>query len=296
MELAGEALSWTHRGDALEVALHRGPTNEIGTVMLRELEGLVRYLEDGAGGARALILHSTLASGFCAGADLRELQAGITERTDRRKAQVSAVAERLPSPVRGLATRAARRVGKHLVRREISQFIDRIHAVFDALDRAPLLTIAVVHGPVFGGGFELALTADLIVAEKSARFCFPELRLGIIPGFGGIPRLERELGNAMTRDLLLTGRSLGARRAAELGLVAQVVSRDKGLDSARRVAAQAARFDAEVVAQAKAFLKHVPRQRLDAEKRQFLRMVTEDRVEAALTDFVARTDVRPYLP
>lgn len=296
MELSGEALSWTHNGDALEVSLHRGPTNEIGTVLLRELEALVDYIDDGAGGARALILYSSLASGFSAGADLRELQAGIAERTDRRRAQVRAIAERLPSPIRGLAERGARRVGKRLVRREIGRFIDRIHAVFDALDAAPLLTVAAVHGPVFGGGFELALTCDLIVAEKSARFCFPELRLGIIPGFGGIPRLERELGNAMTRDLLLTGRSLGARRAAELGLVAQVVSRDKGLDSARRVAAQAARFDPEVVGQAKAFLKRVPRERLGAEKRLFLDMVTEDRVVEALNDFVTRTDVRPYLP
>ena len=62
----------------------------------------------------------------------------------------------------------------------------------------------------FGGGFELALTCDLIVADKMARFCFPELRLGLIPGFGGIPRLKRDLGNAVVRDLLLTGRSINA--------------------------------------------------------------------------------------
>lgn len=296
MELRGEALSWTHQGDALEVSLHRGPTNEIGTVMLRELEGLVRYIDDGAGGARALILHSSLASGFCAGADLRELQAGIAERTERRKATIEHLTEALPRPAGSVARRLAKRLGRRLVRREIGQFIHAIHGVFDALDAAPMLTVAAVHGPVFGGGFELALTCDLIVAEKSARFCFPELRLGIVPGFGGIPRLERELGNAMTRDLLLTGRSLGARRAAELGLVAQVVPRDKGLESARRVAAQAARFDPQVLGKAKAFLKHVPHQRLAEERRLFLDMVTHDRVADALTDFVTRTDVRPYLP
>jgi enoyl-CoA hydratase/carnithine racemase len=296
VELRGEALSWAHQGDALEVSLHRGPTNEIGTVLLRELEGLVRYVEDGAGGARALILHSTLGTGFCAGADLRELQAGFTARRQRRAAQLRRVTDRLPDGLGTLAERAARRVGRRLVRREIGRFIHGIHAVFDALDTAPLLTVAAVHGPVFGGGFELALTCDLIVAEKSARFCFPELRLGIVPGFGGIPRLERELGNAMTRDLLLTGRSLGARRAAELGLVSQVVPRGKGLDSARRVAAQAARFDPVVLRQAKAFLKEVPHQRLAQEKRLFLDMVTHDRVATALDEFVTRTDVRPYLP
>ncbi|MCO4745442.1 MAG: enoyl-CoA hydratase/isomerase family protein [Proteobacteria bacterium] len=296
MELAGEALSWRHHGPALEVSLHRGPTNEIGTAMLRELEALVRYVDSGAGGARALILHSTLASGFCAGADLRELHEGIAERSERRRSQVGRISRRLPSPLRALTERGAKRVGKALVKREIGQFIDRVHSTFNALDEAPLVTIAAVHGPVFGGGFELALTADLIIAEKSARFCFPELRLGIIPGFGGIPRLERELGNALTRDLLLTGRSLGARRAAELGLVAQVVPRDGGLKSARRVAEQAARFDADTVGRAKRFLKKTPRARIAAEKKLFLEMVVEDRVADALGDFVSRTDVRPYLP
>ena len=60
----------------------------------------------------------------------------------------------------------------------------------------------------FGGGFELALVSDLIIADKMARFCFPELRLGLVPGFGGIPRLKRDLGNGVVRDLLLTGQQL----------------------------------------------------------------------------------------
>ena len=68
----------------------------------------------------------------------------------------------------------------------------------NALDTAPLTTIAAVHGVTFGGGFELALTCDLIIADKMARFCFPELRLGLIPGFGGIPRLKRDLGNSVS--------------------------------------------------------------------------------------------------
>src|SRR5438046_7760286 len=76
----------------------------------------------------------------------------------------------------------------------------------NTIDAAPLTTIASVHGVVFGGGFELALVCDLIIADKMARFCFPELRLGLVPGFGGIPRLKRDLGNAVVRDLLLTGR------------------------------------------------------------------------------------------
>ena len=94
--------------------------------------------------------------------------------------------------------------------------------VMNAIDAAPLTTIAAVHGVTFGGGFELALACDLIVADKMTRFCFPELRLGLIPGFGGIPRLKRDLGNAVVRDLLLTGRSINATKAQSLGLVSQV--------------------------------------------------------------------------
>ena len=95
----------------------------------------------------------------------------------------------------------------------------------NAIDAAPLTTIAAVQGVAFGGGFELALVCDLIIADKMARFCFPELRLGLIPGFGGIPRLKRDLGNAVVRDLLLTGRSINATKAQAVGLVSQVVGR-----------------------------------------------------------------------
>ena len=78
----------------------------------------------------------------------------------------------------------------------VRDFLERIHRVLNLIDAAPLTTIAAVHGVTFGGGFELALACDLIIADKMARFCFPELRLGLIPGFGGIPRLKRDLGNA----------------------------------------------------------------------------------------------------
>ena len=113
----------------------------------------------------------------------------------------------------------------------------------NAIDAAPLTTIAAVHGVTFGGGFELALACDLIVADKMARFCFPELRLGLIPGFGGIPRLKRDLGNAVVRDLLLTGRSINATKALATGLVSQVSAEGEALRVARATAAQIGKFD-----------------------------------------------------
>ncbi len=89
----------------------------------------------------------------------------------------------------------------------------------------------------------MALACDLIIADKMARFCFPELRLGLIPGFGGIPRLKRDLGNAVVRDLLLTGRSFNATKAQQIGLVSQVVAEGEALRAARATAAQLAKFD-----------------------------------------------------
>lgn len=279
MSFQGQTLSWSRRGGAVEVTLHRAPCNEIGTTTLEELEHLASFVRSGAEGARALVWHSTQ-PGFCAGADLRELHAGLVARRSRL----------------GRLARVSSRVMAPLVRREIRRFLDRIHAAFDTFDTAPLTTVAAVHGVCFGGGFELALTADVIVAEKAARFCFPELRLGLVPGFGGIPRLERDVGNALVRDLLLTGRSLGARRAHEVGLVSQVVGRGEALEAARRVAEQAARFDAHTAARAKAFLKPLPRRRLDEEKEAFCQLVTRPAVFQALERFVHNDDLRPYLP
>lgn len=268
---AGETLRWEHAGEALEVTLDRAPCNEIGTRTLAELEGLASYLRDGADGARAVIFTSAQPNGFCAGADLRELYAGIVERRSGG-------------------------IGREAQAAELSRFIDRIHGVFDTFDTAPIPTIAAVHGVVFGGGFELALTCDVIVADKSARFCFPELLLGLVPGFGGVPRLRRDAGNAVVRDLLLTGRSLRASRAHEVGLVSQVVARGEALAVARATAAQMARFDRATVAAAKPFVKPLPRAELDREKELFLSLFTSPVVEAALDEFVHSEDPRPYLP
>lgn len=278
----GDALTWRvvansefvdgSPASSVIVELHREPCNEIGTTCLAEMERLAAFIRQGAGGARAIIFHSSVKRGFSAGADLRELHEGLVERS------------------------GSGALGKLKTAHEVRGFIDRIHAVFDTFDAAPITTIAAVHGVCFGGGFELALTADVIVADKSARFAFPELRLGLVPGFGGIPRLRRDLGNAVVRDLLLTGRSLGARRAHEVGLISQLVSRGEALDVAQRVACQAARFDPATTRLAKAFAKPIPREDLAREKDLFLEMMASPVVGEALRRFAESDDVRPYLP
>ncbi|MCH8946329.1 MAG: enoyl-CoA hydratase/isomerase family protein, partial [Acidobacteria bacterium] len=214
----------------------------------------------------AVIIHSTLASGFCAGADLRELY---------RRMQELPQAERMAG---------------------LRDFLQRIHKVMNALDASPLTTIAAVHGVTFGGGFELALTCDLIIADKMARFCFPELRLGLIPGFGGIPRLKRDLGNALVRDLLLTGRSINATRAHAVGLVSQVTAEGQALKVARATAAQIKKFDRQTSAAAKQFIKPIPYEELKQEIEIFCDLFTRPAVEAGLRKFVESTDAMPYLP
>lgn len=178
----------------------------------------------------------------------------------------------------------------------IRDYLERIHRVMNAIDAAPLTTIAAVHGVVFGGGFELALTCDLIIADKMARFCFPELRLGLIPGFGGVPRLKRDLGNAVVRDLLLTGRSINATKAQAVGLVSQVVADGDALRVARATATQLAKFDRETAAAAKQFIKPIPHDELRREINIFCDLFTRPAVEAGLRKFVESTDALPYLP
>ncbi len=262
----GKTLSWELADGVLELELHRQPCNEIGSAMLEEFERFAAALEAASNQASALIIHSRLKAGFSAGADLRELYA--------RSQEISA------------STRVA----------GVRDFLERIHRVMNTIDASPLTTIAAVHGVCFGGGFELALACDLIIADKLARFCFPELRLGLIPGFGGIPRLKRDLGNSVVRDLLLTGRSINAAKALGVGLVSQVAAEGEALRLARSTAAQVKKFDRPTSAAAKRFIKPIPYEELRREIDIFCELFTRPAVEAGLRKFVESTDPLPYLP
>lgn len=262
----GSGVSWTSVDGVIELVLHRPPCNELGSESLEEFEKFVTALALMEAEAGALIIYSEMKPGFCAGADLRELyhRSHAMEKAD--------------------ATRGVR------------DFLERIHRVLNLIDATPLTTIAAVHGVTFGGGFELALACDLIIADKMARFCFPELRLGLIPGFGGIPRLKRDLGNAVVRDLLLTGRSFNAAKAQQIGLVSQVVGEGEALGAARAMAAQVKKFDRATAAAAKRFIKPIPHEELRREIDLFCELFASPAVEAGLRRFVESTDAQPYLP
>lgn len=262
----GKTLRWEWRDGIVELTLDREPANEIGTAMLADLEKFVSAFPELASLTSVCIISSARKHGFSAGADLRELYHGAAALSEK---------DRLTG---------------------VREVLGRIHAVFNAIDAAPFITIAAVHGVCFGGGFELALTCDMIVADKMARFAFPELRLGLIPGFGGIPRLKRDLGNAFVRDLLFTGRSVNATKAQAIGFVAQLAAEGEALRLARGTATQITKFDAVTRAAAKKFIKPIPYDELRQEIEIFCELFTRPAVMAALKKFVESTDAMPYLP
>jgi enoyl-CoA hydratase/carnithine racemase len=265
-DFKGQTLSWQIVNGAIELALHRDPCNEIGSLTLDELEKFAAALPGLTNEAHALIVHSTLKAGFSAGADLREL------------------------------FQRSQEVEKAAALRGVRDFLERIHAVMNKLDALPLTTIAAVHGVTFGGGFELALVCDIIIADRMARFCFPELRLGLVPGFGGIPRLKRDLGNAVVRDLLLTGRSFNVMKAQQIGLVSQIAAEGEALRVARATASQVGKFDRRTVAAAKQFVKPIPYEELRREIDIFCDLYSLPAVEEGLRKFVENEGPQPYLP
>ena len=119
---------------------------------------------------------------------------------------------------------------------QFRRLIAAMAGTFTRLERLDRPVIAAVEGIALGGGLELALSCDLIVAGHGARLGLPEVRLGLVPGAGGTQRLARRLPPAVAKSLLLTGDSLDAPDAARLGLITQVVADGKALSTALELA------------------------------------------------------------
>jgi len=185
--------------------------NALDAQTLQELAAALGSLDLGA--VRALILTGAGEKAFVAGADI---------------AQMAAM-----SPIQA---------------RELSELA---HRLFTSLELLPIPTLAAVNGYALGGGFELALACDLVYASQNARFGFPEVGLGVIPGFGGTQRLTRLVGKQRAKEMIFTGEPVDAMRAKELGLVLDVLPQERLLEHCREVAMRIVSKAPLAVAQAK---------------------------------------------
>jgi enoyl-CoA hydratase len=168
--------------------IDRPPVNALSIAALRELDAVVSGVEDDLT-VRVLVLTGAGSRFFVAGADIGEAAATPPERAGERTA-----------------------LGQRV--------LARIAAL-------PLPVIAAVNGLALGGGCELALAADIRLASTAARFGQPEVRLGIMPGFGGSQRLPRLIGMGRALDMLLSGRQVDAAAALDMGLVSQLFEADE---------------------------------------------------------------------
>jgi len=123
---------------------------------------------------------------------------------------------------------------------------------WDDLREIGLPLIAAVRGFALGGGCELAMTCDIVVASDDATFGQPEIRIGVMPGAGGTQRLTRALGKARAMELILTGDTIGAREAEARGLVSRVVAREETVSEALALAGRIAAMPPLAVRAAKA--------------------------------------------
>lgn len=153
---------------------------------------------------------------------------------------------------------------------------------FDRIARARKPIVAAVRGYAFGGGFELALTCDVIVAAEDAQFSLPETGIGVIAGQGGTQRLIQLAGKAIATDLILTGRVLGGTEACERGVVARTAPAEEVLDHAQELAETVAGRSVASVR----FAREVLREASEGHLRQSLRL------ERLLASLVLDTDER----
>ena len=179
------------RGVAAILTLNRPEAlNALSFAVLREIEGRVSEVEQGIeeGKVRALLVAGAGERAFCAGADVTELM-GRTPVEHRQ----------------GL------RFGQ---------------ALFERISDLAVPSIAVIDGFALGGGLELAMACTFRLASPAARMGLPEIKLGLVPGYGGTQRLPRLVGEANALDIVMTGRMVGADEGLSMGLVSRIVEGD----------------------------------------------------------------------
>ncbi|WBL20550.1 enoyl-CoA hydratase [Citricoccus sp. NR2] len=167
-------------------------------------------------------------------------------------------------------------------------------AGWDALTRLRTPIVASVRGFALGGGCELAMMADVLIASETAAFGQPEITLGVIPGMGGSQRLTRAVGKAKAMDLILTGRRIDAAEAERIGLVSRVVPDADADDTARSVAAEIAAKSKPVAQMAKeavnAAFETTLHQGIQFERRVFHALFSTQDQTDGMDAFVSKRD------
>jgi enoyl-CoA hydratase/3-hydroxyacyl-CoA dehydrogenase len=191
---------------------------------------------------------------------LRELKETIAQVRDDPAVRVVMITGEGPAFVAGADIRAM--MTKNLI--EIREFTRFGHGVMNDIERLEKPVIAVINGFALGGGLELALACDIRLASTEARMGFPEVGLGILPGFGGTQRTTRLIGKGRACELIFTGDQISAEEAASIGLVNRVVSPQQLMAEAQRLAKRIARQGPVAVGRAKAAINQALRTDLDA--------------------------------
>lgn len=215
-EVAPGPVRLERRGPVGVLWLDHPPVNVLDAELLGALHRALDEIE-AEGQVRVLVLASAQARAFAAGANIREMAPMGPPEARIHGARGQGVTVRLES--------------------------------------LPLPVIAAVHGVCVGGGCEVALACDLIVASEDAQFGQPEINLGVMPGWGGTQRLPLRVGPAHARYWIYSGRTVSARSAAEQGLVLKVVDRPGLLSAALEIAEELAAKPAGALAAAKQALQ-----------------------------------------
>ncbi|HET6507017.1 MAG TPA: enoyl-CoA hydratase/isomerase family protein [Baekduia sp.] len=246
-------------GGVATVVVDNPPVNTLGDETLAGLTSAAATLGRDPD-VRAIVLAGAGERTFLAGADLRELSALLGDAEGMR------------------------------------DHVALTNETFTAWAELPQPVIAAVGGHAVGGGLEVALVCDLIVADPRARLGLPEVGLGLIPGAGGTQRLPRRVGLGLARRLLMTGELLRAEAALAAGLVDVVSAEGEALAEARAVAERMAGLPARAVQAAKAALLAAGTQRLPdglvAERRLFLEVAASDDAREGAAAFLDKRSPR----
>ncbi|MHB1469350.1 MAG: 3-hydroxyacyl-CoA dehydrogenase/enoyl-CoA hydratase family protein, partial [Solirubrobacteraceae bacterium] len=253
-EQPAETIKLERREHGVAIAwLANGQMNSISPDVVRDLRKVWDAVR--AGEARALVIASSNPFLFCAGADIK----AFTQMGDEEGAEL----------------------------------LNGMHALLREMERSDVATIAAVNGLAFGGGCELAMACDFRIAARSATFGQPEIKLGIVPGFGGTQRLPRLVGSSEALRMNLAGEPVLAETAYELGLVSEVVEDHELLD----VSLAYARRLAEAAPLALAQIKRVSGNAdldagIEAEKAAFAKVFASEDAKEGIAAFLAKRKAR----